>query len=189
MRKSIIAATAAIALLASWVAAFAQTTVPGLPLVPMRYCQIAASSSAVGLGAGVCASFSGTGSGTNLTTTGVLGKIMLGDTIAGTGVSGGTTIVSQTSGPTGGAGVYVTSAATTSSGASLTAGSIPTGATMAYISVETAAVRYRDDGAAPTATVGQPIAVAGNLFYAGTLTAMQLIAQTGSPVVDVSFYH
>jgi len=64
----------------------------------------------------VGASFTGSGSGTNLTTTGVTGVIAVGDTVIGTGIAGGTTILSQTSGTPGGAGVYVTSGATTASG-------------------------------------------------------------------------
>lgn len=67
------------------------------------------------------ASFTGTGSGTDLTVTGVTGTIEVDDVLVGTGVPLGTTIVSQTSGTPGGAGVYVTSIATTSSGASITA--------------------------------------------------------------------
>lgn len=66
------------------------------------------------------ATFTGTGSGTNLTTSAVTGVIHPGDAVSGTGVPALTTIVSQTSGTTGGAGVYVTSNATTSTGAALT---------------------------------------------------------------------
>jgi hypothetical protein len=157
-------------------------------VIAVRYCQLTLSGTAAGLGAGTCASFTGSGSGTSLTTSAVTGTIMIGDTVAGTGVPGGTTIVSQTSGTPGGAGVYVTSAATTSSMASLTSGSIPAGATMVYLVLETAAARYRDDGAAPTTSVGQPIAQNGTLFYSGTISAMKLIAQTGSPVLDMLFY-
>ena len=67
------------------------------------------------------ASFTATGSGANLTTSAVTGVISVGDTISGTGIPVGTTILSQTSGTTGGAGVYVTSVATTASAASITA--------------------------------------------------------------------
>lgn len=67
------------------------------------------------------ATFTGTGSGTNLTASAVTGTIYPGYVISGTGVPVGTTILSQTSGTSGGAGVYVTSASTTSSGASITA--------------------------------------------------------------------
>jgi len=71
--------------------------------------------------ASIGATFTATGSGTNLTVSSVTGLISVGDTISGTGVTAGTTIVSQTSGTTGGAGVYVTSLATTSSAATVTA--------------------------------------------------------------------
>lgn len=65
------------------------------------------------------ATFTGVGSGTNLTVSGVTGYISTGnvDTITGTGIPGGTTIVSQTSGTPHGAGVYVTNNATTVNGA------------------------------------------------------------------------
>ena len=67
------------------------------------------------------ATFTGTGLGNSLTVSSVTGEIFLGDVVSGTGVPAGTTIVSQTSGTEGGAGVYVTSQAVTASGASLTA--------------------------------------------------------------------
>lgn len=81
------------------------------------------------------ATFTGNGSGTNLTASVVVGTIEVGAVIAGTGVPSGTTILSQTSGPTGGAGVYVTSLPTTSSGASLTATDTVTAATANQSSV------------------------------------------------------
>jgi hypothetical protein len=67
------------------------------------------------------ATFTGNGSGTNLTASAVTGLIGLGDVVTGTGVPANTKIVSQTSGTTGGAGVYVTNNATTSSSAALAA--------------------------------------------------------------------
>lgn len=70
--------------------------------------------------ASIGASFTGTGTGTNLVVTSVTGLISVGDVVAGTGVPGGTTIVSQASGSTGGAGTYVTSNSTTAIAASLT---------------------------------------------------------------------
>lgn len=78
--------------------------------------------------------------------------------------------------------------------ASCSTGSVPAGATITEICVETASVRYRDDGTAPTSSIGILVAPSSssipNCFaYAVIpLTAMQLIAVTGSPVVDVSFY-
>jgi hypothetical protein len=65
---------------------------------------------------------------------------------------------------------------------------VPTGATVAYISVETAAVRYRDDGTNPTSAVGMPVSVGQQLVYSGNLAAIKFIAQTGTPVLDVSYY-
>lgn len=66
------------------------------------------------------ATFTATASGANLTTSAVTGLISIGDTISGTGVPVGTTILSQTSGTIGGAGVYVTSVVTTATAATVT---------------------------------------------------------------------
>lgn len=66
----------------------------------------------------VGATFTATGTGTSLAVTAVTGIISPGDMIAGTGVPAGTTIIS---GPAnGGAGTYVTSAATTAAAATVT---------------------------------------------------------------------
>lgn len=74
-----------------------------------------------GLGYGCSpATFTATGSGTNLTVSSVAGVITIGDTISGTGIPAGTTIAAQTSGTPGGAGVYTTSVATTASAATVT---------------------------------------------------------------------
>ena len=74
--------------------------------------------------ASIGALFVGTGSGTSLMVAPTAGVIHPGSAstgfITGTGVPGSTYIVSQTSGPIGGAGVYVTNNATTSSGATIT---------------------------------------------------------------------
>jgi hypothetical protein len=65
---------------------------------------------------------------------------------------------------------------------------VPAGATVALITVSTAAIRWRDDGTPPTAAIGVPIAIAGTLEYWGTLSAFKFIAQSGSPVLDISYY-
>lgn len=68
-------------------------------------------------------------------------------------------------------------------------GGIPVRSVWAVICVETANIRWRDDGVAPTASVGMPI-VAGNcLDYSGTFQTFQFIAVSGSPVLNVSFYN
>lgn len=182
--------TAAWLLIAGLLPATAQTTIPGVPLVPLGYCQLSASQLAASIGLASCtrAAFTGTGSGTNLTTTSVTGIIKVGDTVTGTGAPAGTTIVSQTSGTTGGAGVYVTSAATTSSGASLTSGGIPAGANSVYLEAETAGIRYRDDGGAPQASVGMIIASGAAIYYVGPPSGLRFILQTGSPLLNAAFY-
>ena len=65
---------------------------------------------------------------------------------------------------------------------------LPAGARLAQICAEAQAVRYRDDGVAPTAAVGMPIASGGCVLYAGQLSAVQVIQQTAGGVLDVSYY-
>jgi hypothetical protein len=60
---------------------------------------------------------------------------------------------------------------------------------LVVIKAEAQAVRYRDDGTAPTATVGMPVAVTDTpISYEGTISALQFISQTGSGVVNAIFY-
>lgn len=186
--NSILFSTAVLLAVAGAVPAFGQTA--GLRLIPVGFCQMASLASATQINGSTCqrAQFTGTGSGTNLTVSAVTGIILVGDDVRGTGVPTGTTIISQTSGTTGGAGVYVTSQATTSSSASLTSGGIPPGATLALIAAETQGVRYRDDGAAPTALIGQPIAAGGSITYQGTFSNLQIIQQSVSATADITFY-
>ena len=66
---------------------------------------------------------------------------------------------------------------------------VPDGATMATISVETAAIRYRDDGTAPAADTGVPLATGLAPYeYWGDLAALEMIAETGTASVTVAFY-
>lgn len=70
-------------------------------------------------------------------------------------------------------------------------GGIPAGAQYVTLSVESANTRYRDDGTAPTAAVGGLIQSAYTgppWWYGGTLTNLQFIAVSGTPVLDVTFY-
>ena len=69
-----------------------------------------------------------------------------------------------------------------------TALTVPAGATMALIVAETQAVRWRDDGTAPTASVGMPLAVGTSLSYDGDLRAIRFIQQTASATLNVSYY-
>jgi hypothetical protein len=66
---------------------------------------------------------------------------------------------------------------------------VPAGANVALISVEVAAVRWRDDGTAPTTSIGMYLPNGLAPFeYSGTLDAIEFIAATGSPLVNVSYY-
>ncbi len=106
--------------------------------------------------------FTGTQSGTNLTTTAVTGLISVGDTVTGTGVAASTTIVSQTSGTPGGAGVYVTNVSGTASSASCTGTS-----NVLNVTVDTD----------HTIAAGQTLT--GTSVAAGTLITAQISGTTG----------
>lgn len=67
-------------------------------------------------------------------------------------------------------------------------GGIPAEATFAYISTETAAIRWRDDGTAPTTAIGNPLATGTVLTFMSNLATLQIIAQTGTATVNVAFY-
>ena len=60
--------------------------------------------------------------------------------------------------------------------------------TLAVIIAETQGVRWRDDGTAPTATVGMPLAVGVPLNYDGPLANIQFIEQTASAKLNISYY-
>lgn len=172
----------------------AQTAVPGQPLVPLGNCQLSATQlgSPVKLSSCVRASFTAT-AGSNssqLVVTSVTGIILAGDQIvSGTGLTAGTVITGQVSGTPGGAGTYQLSATNTASSASTTSGGIPPGATSAFLQAEVASVRYRDDGGAPTTAIGN-LVVFGipGIYYPGTLSKLQFIGASGSPLLDVAFY-
>lgn len=67
-------------------------------------------------------------------------------------------------------------------------GGIPALTGWAVLCIDTAAIRWRDDGTAPTASVGMPVAAGQCFYYSGTVAALRVIAQSGSPVVNISFY-
>lgn len=65
---------------------------------------------------------------------------------------------------------------------------VPTGARMCRIEAATQAVRWRDDGTAPSTTVGMTIAAGGFIEYDGELTRIQFIEAAASAVLNVSYY-
>lgn len=66
---------------------------------------------------------------------------------------------------------------------------VPTGARCALIVPEAAAVRFRLDGTAPTATVGTPLAIGQPVTLNGpaALAAAQFIQQAAGGIINVSF--
>lgn len=65
---------------------------------------------------------------------------------------------------------------------------VPAGATIAVFIAEAQGVRFRDDGTAPTATVGMPLATGEPFEYKGNLAAIEFIAQFSGAILNVSFY-
>ena len=59
---------------------------------------------------------------------------------------------------------------------------------IAIITAESQAVRWRDDGVAPTASVGMPLAAGATLQYDGDLTQIQFIEQTASAKLNITYY-
>jgi hypothetical protein len=62
------------------------------------------------------------------------------------------------------------------------------GPSIALITPEAQAVRWRDDGVAPTATVGMPLAVGVTLQYDGDLTQIRFFEQAGGAKLNISYY-
>ena len=65
---------------------------------------------------------------------------------------------------------------------------VPAGATLALIVPETQTVRWRDDGTAPTASVGMPVAANASFSYDGDLKKIQFIQATSGAVLNISYY-
>jgi hypothetical protein len=68
---------------------------------------------------------------------------------------------------------------------------VPAGANRALIECDGAAAansRWRDDGIAPTSTIGMELNAGVFLAYEGNLAAFQAIAVSGSPILNISYY-
>lgn len=66
---------------------------------------------------------------------------------------------------------------------------VPAGTRLVLVIPETQAVRWRDDGTNPTASVGQPIAVGSELSYDGASpTRLKFIEQAASAKINVVYY-
>lgn len=64
----------------------------------------------------------------------------------------------------------------------------PAGSRIAVIQAEAQSIRYRDDGIAPTATVGMLLNVGEAIEYDGNLAAWHGIAATAGAILNVSYY-
>ena len=58
----------------------------------------------------------------------------------------------------------------------------------ALIQAETQSVRWRDDGTAPTSSVGTLLAAGESMFYEGDLNQLRFIVVTASAKLNVTFY-
>jgi hypothetical protein len=66
---------------------------------------------------------------------------------------------------------------------------IPAGTALALCTPESQAVRWRDDGTSPTASVGYPLPVGAELRYDGAgLAALKFIEQAATAKVNVVYY-
>lgn len=70
---------------------------------------------------------------------------------------------------------------------SATALTVPAGASYALIKVETATVRWRDDGTNPTTTDGMLLDVGDEFWYTGQLKKIKFI-ETAAAVLHISYY-
>ena len=59
---------------------------------------------------------------------------------------------------------------------------------IAIITPETKGVRWRDDGVAPTASAGMPLAAGVTLQYDGDLSQIQFIQQEASAKLNITYY-
>lgn len=59
---------------------------------------------------------------------------------------------------------------------------------LAIITPEGQAVRWRDDGVAPTAGVGMPLAAGVTLQYDGDLNKIKFIEQVAGAKLNISYY-
>lgn len=62
------------------------------------------------------------------------------------------------------------------------------GASFAVFNAEAQNVRWRDDGTAPTATVGMLLTKDTEFTYQGDLSKIKFIETTGGAILNVSYY-
>jgi hypothetical protein len=66
---------------------------------------------------------------------------------------------------------------------------IPAKTSLILITPDAQAVRWRDDGTAPTASSGHPLAVGGELRYDSSgMESLRFIEQTAGAILNVTYY-
>jgi len=65
---------------------------------------------------------------------------------------------------------------------------VPAGASYALLKAEAQAIRWRDDGVAPTTSAGMIIDVGDEFWYTGELSAIEFISDTAGAILNVSYY-
>jgi hypothetical protein len=83
---------------------------------------------------------------------------------------------------------YCQLSVTTVVGISTCSGGIPARTVWAVLCAETANIRWRDDGTNATTSVGMPLNAGSCMYYSGTMSALTVVAVSGSPVLDICFY-
>ena len=66
--------------------------------------------------------------------------------------------------------------------------SVPANSRVALLQAQDQDIRWRDDGTAPTSTVGMVLAAGDSLWYTSDLSALQFIQVTPTATLNVSYY-
>jgi hypothetical protein len=158
---------------------------------PVGYQQVSVAGTAVGLTLPVGPT-QATASSCNLTGNQlkvggtVAGTFAVGQTATGVGIPANTTITQQ--GAPGSNTWILSNPCTTETGEAVVA-SQTLHIDMVILRCVTASVNWRDDGVAPTASIGMPMLDTDAQFeYAGAALGIQFISQTGTAVLSVSYY-
>jgi hypothetical protein len=64
---------------------------------------------------------------------------------------------------------------------------IPAGTIYIVVTVESAGIRWRDDGTNPTASVGMPVSSGASFSYTANFAAIKFIQQSASATIDVYY--
>lgn len=73
--------------------------------------------------------------------------------------------------------------------AAATALTIPVGCSLVVLTAEAQAVRWRDDGTDPTATVGMPLAIGTIFEYTSSqMSRVKFIEQAAGAILNASYY-